>query len=291
MNADVPGTIASMPRGGPKASWLDRRFQTDELEYLDRDDAPDEVKQKVIRMLDRLGGWFKLHEQDARTALGAIPDIPSPRILELGAGHGKLSAKILILHPTASVTVSDLDPTSVANIASGELGTNPRVRTQVVDATAIDAEDDSYDLVVFAQAFHHLPPAVAYRAIAEATRVGKRFLVIDLERRTPLGFLLFSGLRPLLQLLVLPSSSLRPLLHDGYISALRAYSPPALEALGRAADPAMRIEFLPRAKGFGPKSVAVLFSRLDDGEVQSTSASVKGLSGDHETASQLKEAR
>ena len=261
-DADGPGqTIASMPRGGPDASWLDRRFQTDELEYLDREDAPDEVKQKVIGMLDRLGGVFKLHEKDARTALDVIGDIPSPRILELGAGHGKLAAAILDMHPTATVTVSDLDPTSVANIAAGQLGSNPRARTQVVDATAIDAEDDSYDLVVFAQAFHHLPPVVAYRAIAEATRVSKRFLVIDLGRRTPLGFMLFAGLRPLLQLLALPSSSLRPLLHDGYISALRAYSPSALKALGHAADPAVKIEFLPRAKGFGPQSIAVLFSR------------------------------
>ena len=261
-DADGPGrVIASMPRGGPEASWLDRRFQTEELEYLDREDAPDEVKQRVIGMLDRLGGLFKLHEKDARTTLDVVQDVPSPRILELGAGHGKLSAKILELHPTATVTVSDLDPTSVANIAAGALGANPRVRTQVVDATAINAADDSYDLVVFAQAFHHLPPAVAYRAIAEATRVAKRFLVIDLERRKPLGFILFAGLRPVLQLLALPSASLRPLLHDGYISALRAYSPPALQALGRAADPAMRIEFRPRAQGFGPQSIAVLFSR------------------------------
>ncbi|MCP2315999.1 hypothetical protein APR12_001332 [Nocardia amikacinitolerans] len=54
-------------------------------------------------------------------------------------------------------TVSDLDPTSVANIAAGELGAPPRVRTQVVDATAIDAPDDSY--VVFSMSFHHLPPS------------------------------------------------------------------------------------------------------------------------------------
>ncbi|MGH3436428.1 MAG: hypothetical protein ACRDRN_08155 [Sciscionella sp.] len=107
-------SIATMPRGGPNASWLDRRFQTDTLEYLDRDDAPDEVKQKVVRMLDRLSTLFNLHEKNARTALQVVSDIPNPRILELGAGHGKLSAKILELHPTATVTVSDLDPTSVA---------------------------------------------------------------------------------------------------------------------------------------------------------------------------------
>ena len=263
-DADRPlRAIGTMPRGGPDASWLDRRFQTDELEYIDRDDAPDEVKQKVIGMLDWLGTRLNVHEKDARAALDVVSDIPSPRILELGSGHGKLSAKILEVHPTATVTVSDLDPTSVANIAAGKLGTHPRARTQVIDATAIDAEDDSYDLVVFAQAFHHLPPAVACRAITEATRVAKRFLVIDLKRQTPLALMLFSVLRPPLQLLVLPWSSLRPLLHDGFISALRAYSPSALQALGRAADPTMRIEFLARPRELGPPSFTVLFSRPD----------------------------
>lgn len=107
------------PRGGPDASWLDRRFQTDALEYLDRDDVPDEVKQKIIGVLDRVGTLTNLHEKYARIALKLVSDIPNPRILELGAGHGKLSAKILELHPTATVTISDLDPTSVANIAAG----------------------------------------------------------------------------------------------------------------------------------------------------------------------------
>ncbi len=163
------------PRGGPDASWLDRRFQTDALEYLDRDDVPDEVKQKIIGVLDRVGTLTNLHEKYARIALKLVSDIPNPRILELGAGHGKLSAKILELHPTATVTISDLDPTSVANIAAGELGTHPRARTQVIDATAIDGHDHSYDLAVFALAFHHLPPTVACKAIAEAPGWGSAF--------------------------------------------------------------------------------------------------------------------
>jgi ubiquinone/menaquinone biosynthesis C-methylase UbiE len=250
--------IATMPRGGPDASWLDRRFQTDALEYLDRDDVADEVKQKVIGMLDRIGTLTHQHENYARAALSVVADIPNPRILELGAGHGKLSAQILKLHPTATVTVSDLDATSVANIAAGELGQHPRARTQVVDATAIDAADNSYDLVVFALAFHHLPPAVASRAVAEATRVAKRFLVIDLKRQSPLAMMLFPVMALPLQLV----SRIQPWLHDGIISALRAYSPSAMEALGRAADPRMNIEVLPSSRTrLGPPSMRVVFSR------------------------------
>lgn len=253
----VDTAIARMPRGGPNASRLDRRLQTDVLEYTDRYDIPDDVKQTVISALDRMGTRTGQHEKNARTALGLVTDIPNPRILELGAGHGRLSAKILELHPTATVTISDLDPTSVANIAAGELGANPRVRVQVVDATAIDAADDSYDLVVFAQAFHHLPPAIAFRAIAEATRVGKQFLVIDLKRPSPL--LLILAPLAVAPLAVVPR--LRPLMHDGFISALRAYSRSAFLALGKAADPRMSIEFLPSPLRFGPTPTTLVFSR------------------------------
>jgi ubiquinone/menaquinone biosynthesis C-methylase UbiE len=109
----VDSAIAQMPRGGPNASWLDRRFQTETLEYTDRYDIPDEVKQSVIAALDWMGTRAGEHEKNARKALELVADIPNPRILELGAGHGKLSAKILELHSTATVTISDLDPTSV----------------------------------------------------------------------------------------------------------------------------------------------------------------------------------
>ncbi len=263
----VDPVIATMPRGGPDASWLDRRLQTNLLEYTDRYDIPDEVKQTVISALDRMGARGNQHESYARLALEMVADIPNPRILELGAGHGKLSAKILELHPSATVTVSDLDPMSVANIAAGELGHNPRIHTQVVDATAINADDDSYDLVVFALAFHHLPPAAAVRTIAEATRVGKRFLVIDLKRPHPLGaiFLPLMAVPAALAVMVRPSS--RHVIHDGFISVLRAYSQPALVALGEAADPQMRINVLPlhsrfgARPRFGPRRVAIEFSR------------------------------
>lgn len=253
--------VASMPRGGPDASWLDRRLQTDVLEYTDRYDIPDDVKQKVITALDRIGTRTRQHEKNAHIALDLVSRTANPRILELGAGHGKLSAEILRLHPTATVTVSDLDPTSVANIADGALGRHPRVRTQVVNATAIDAEDDSYDLVVFAQAFHHLPPAVAARAIAEATRVGKRFLVIDLARQSPVGFILTALLLAPSAVALVPLPSVRPLIHDGFISSLRAYSRSAFTALAAAAAPDIRITFLPSEFRLGPRPTVVTFTR------------------------------
>jgi CRP-like cAMP-binding protein len=38
--------IDRMPRGGPDASWLDWRLQTDRLEFMDRHDVDDRVKRQ-----------------------------------------------------------------------------------------------------------------------------------------------------------------------------------------------------------------------------------------------------
>jgi ubiquinone/menaquinone biosynthesis C-methylase UbiE len=225
--------IESMPRGGPDASWLDRILQTDRLEYLDRDDVEDK-KRAVIRSLDRLGRLFGQHEIFARTAFEEVRDVPDPKILELGSGHGGLSRRLLEMHPRAHITVTDVEPSSVAAIAAGDLGSHPRATVREMDATAIDAPDGSYHLAVFAQSFHHLPPALAARVFAEGTRVADKLLIIDLPR--PPSLLHILQLSQMLPLAVIP------LLHDGVISSLRDYSRSALVALARHADPAIQVE-------------------------------------------------
>lgn len=225
---DMAERLADMPRGGPDASCLDRMLWTDRLEYLDRDDVDPAVRRSVVTGLDKTGQWFGHHEKFAHLALEEVADVPDPRILELGAGHGTLSAKLLESHPTASVTVTDVDDDSVSAIAAGELGTDPRVTVRIMDATAIDAAGGAFDLAVFALSFHHLPPTPAARVLAEGTRVADKLLIIDLPRPpTPLHLLRLATM--------LPFAPFVPLVHDGVISSLRAYSPSALRALAEHA--------------------------------------------------------
>ena len=106
-------------------------------------------------------------------------------MLELGAGHGKLSQALLEHYPKVEVTVTDIDPISVANMAASGLGAHPRAIVRVEDATAISAPNQTYDLAVIAQSFHHLTPKLACEAISEATRVANKFLIIDLRRFPP----------------------------------------------------------------------------------------------------------
>jgi ubiquinone/menaquinone biosynthesis C-methylase UbiE len=248
--------IDSMPRGGPDASRLDRRLQTDRLEYLDRDDV-DRKKHKVIRTLDRSGRIFGVHKKFALMALDEVADVPDPKVLELGSGHGGLSRALLKMHPTAQVTVTDIEPTLVAAIAAGDLGSHPRVTVREMDATAIDAPNGYYDLAVFALSFHHLPPPLGARVFAEGTRVAGKLLIIDLPRLRPPLHLVQVALQ--LPFAVLPTA------HDGLISSLRAYSPSALRALAQYADPAISLELRRPLRFRGRPQVAVA-SRLRSGQ-------------------------
>ncbi|WP_459963406.1 class I SAM-dependent methyltransferase [Nocardia sp. IFM 10818] len=238
-----------MPRGGPHSNWLDRLLQTDRLEYTDRADVPDSVKQKVVAALAYLGDRYGTHEANAELIGGMVEGIAKPRVLELGAGHGLLSQHLLDLHPGALVTITDVDPVLVADMAAGPLGAHPRATVRIMDATAIDAADDSFDLVLFAAGFHHLPPGPAARAIAEGTRVGAKFVVIDGIRPPALELVVRSVTLPPIVAAVmalsprLPWAAIPPTVHDCFITCLRNYSRSAFEALAAAADPAIGVEF------------------------------------------------
>jgi hypothetical protein len=242
--------IDSMPRGGPEASWLDRRLQTDRLEYLYRDDH---LKRGAVRTLDRGGRILRTHKKFARIALDEVADVPDPNILELGSGHGGLSRALLKMHPTAHVTVTDVEPMLVAAIAAGDLGRHPRAVVREMDASAIDAPDRYYDLAVFARSFHHLPPPLAARLFAEGTRVADKLLIIDIAR--PPSLLHVARLA-----CTLPLANLVPVMHDGFIASLGTYSPSALRALARYADPAITLEL--RGGAFSLRHQIVVAHRL-----------------------------
>ncbi|MCV7333829.1 MULTISPECIES: class I SAM-dependent methyltransferase [Mycolicibacterium] len=236
-------SFVGMPRAGPDASWLSRRLQTDRLEYLDRSDV-DDLKQKVVRAIDRGGNRrrFGTYEKYARMALAEVIETPAPRILELGCGLGGLSRKLLELHPSAEVTITDVDPSFVSEISASDLGRHPRATVREMDATAIDAPDGSFDLAVFALSLHHLPPESAARVFAEGTRAAEKLIIIDVHRPSaPLHLAMLAATMPFIRIAVI---------HDAVISGLRAYSTSALQALAQHADPAINLEF--RHRRIGP---------------------------------------
>lgn len=236
--------LAGMPRGGPHASWLDRMLETDRPEFLDRDDVDVHVRRAVMTTLERLGSLFGEHLRNAQLVLDEVAEVADPRILELGAGHGALSRRLLEQHPTARVTVSDVDPESVAAMAASDLGRHPRAEVRTIDATAIEAANGAFDVAVFAMSFHHLPPPLAMRVLAEATRVASLLVIVDLPRPpAPLHLIRLATMVPL--------APFWPFAHDGLISSLRSYSPAAFRELGTRAG----VEVDVRPAGLRPQVV------------------------------------
>ncbi|MBH1932987.1 class I SAM-dependent methyltransferase [Streptomyces sp. AV19] len=209
-----------MPRGGPDAPWWDRLYETDRPEYIDLPSRAVEAG-KVLRGLDRFQLMTRAYRVCSRLTLAEAAGVERPRILELGAGRGRLTQRLLADCPTARVTVSDVSAESVKALDAGPLGSDPRVDLRVVDATDIDAPDDSWDVAVFCMALHHLTPDLVRKLMAEGTRVARRLLIID-GWRNP-GFLAITPL------FVLTGGLTQA--HDGVISLRKCYSARAVEAM------------------------------------------------------------
>ncbi|WP_327393253.1 methyltransferase domain-containing protein [Streptomyces sp. NBC_01186] len=219
-----------MPRGGPEAPWWDRKFETGRAEYIDRPDSGEKCR-RALHGLDRLQRLTLGYRTVARHALAQLDGVSAPRVLELGAGYGRLAQRLLARHPTVRVTVSDVNPRVVEELGAGSLGRHPRVTTAVLDATALDAPDGAWDLVVCSTTAHHLPPAGVAALLREGTRVAGRLLIVD-GWRSPL-------LLAAAPLMFLTGGWAHA--HDGVISLRKVYGPAALHALAERCGAPVRL--------------------------------------------------
>ncbi|MDT0318794.1 class I SAM-dependent methyltransferase [Streptomyces millisiae] len=225
-----PATTVHLPRGGPDASWWDRRFETDRVEYIDRPDAEARCR-RVLRGLHRFQRLTGAYRVFSRLALAEVEGVPEPRVLELGAGYGSLARHLVDRHPTVRITVSDVNPAVVDAVRRGPIGHHPRVDCSVVDATAIDADDGAYDLAVLTTSLHHLAPDGVAALLREGTRAARTLLVVD-GWRTPL----LLGAVPLMFLTGGPAQA-----HDGILSVRKMYGAAALHALAERCGAPVRL--------------------------------------------------
>jgi len=122
-----------------------------------------------------------------RALVTAVPFAPddSFRIVELGAGDGRLAADLLHRFPHATVTALDGSESMRAEASARLASFQDRARVAPADIASLDWWDALFgvDLVISSLALHHLNDArkqYVYKAVADRTSSRAVLLVADL---------------------------------------------------------------------------------------------------------------
>ena len=228
-----------------------RRFQL--FEFNDLAWVGSDVRDTVVESLGRGLRWGRTLTGLVQPFADFLQAAGTERVLDLCSGSGE-PAHILIdefrraRRQPPQFLLTDLYPRERAWKRS--MATEPSVTAhlQPVDATAIPAELGAGRARTIINAFHHFPPSLAARVLADAMRARAPFWVSEPFDRNPLQFLAFSpfGLAALLaNPLLTPERTLGkavlswgvlPLTlglsaWDGFVSTLRVYEEAELRAM------------------------------------------------------------
>jgi len=109
----------------------------------------------------------------------------APSALDVGAGTGIFSARLLERYPNADVTLLDFSD-NMLDLAREKFSGNPRVSFILGDYSEADLGAAQYDIVISALSLHHLDPdgkRAFFAALWRALRSGGEFVNADLVKR------------------------------------------------------------------------------------------------------------
>lgn len=120
------------------------------------------------------------------------------RILELGAGPGRLAIQIKRAHPGIELDAIDIDTRMIDRAKRNAAAAGIDIGFRVADMTCLGTHA-GYDRVYSTMTFHHLLPDAKQAALAvarTALAAGGSFVVADFGRpRDPLQWALFSWIQ------------------------------------------------------------------------------------------------
>jgi ubiquinone/menaquinone biosynthesis C-methylase UbiE len=118
------------------------------------------------------------------SVLAALEGLEFASMLDVGCGTGALLAKVLAVRPTTDAHGIDLSPGMLA-VARERLGASANLR--VGDAEALPLADDTVDVVVCVDSFHHYPrPDVALVEMRRVLRSGGSIVLAEWRLPAPL---------------------------------------------------------------------------------------------------------
>jgi ubiquinone/menaquinone biosynthesis C-methylase UbiE len=142
-------------------------------------------------------GWSAAARLRA-SVIDALELEPGMRLLELGAGPGRLAIEIKRRHPAVTIDAVDIDGSMVARARRNALAAGVEISVHDADMTRLP-ELGAFDRVYSTMVFHHLQPhekQAALTAARSVLRPGGYFVVGDFGiPRDPLQWALFSWIQ------------------------------------------------------------------------------------------------
>jgi ubiquinone/menaquinone biosynthesis C-methylase UbiE len=126
--------------------------------------------------------------------LGVLRGLAPSELLDIGSGRGTFLWPLVDAFPGLPITAVDISERRVADIRAARAGGLEHVAAQAMDATHLRFADESFDVVTMLEVLEHIPQA--QRALDEAVRVARRFLVLSVPSKpdnNPEHIHLFSG--------------------------------------------------------------------------------------------------
>lgn len=224
---------------------LERRVDTDVVEYLDRSEHPAALKLRQIQWLHRQNIALRSYHRFLRLLTPAVEEAAAARagaparLLELGSGSGELSIALARLAASKRLPVeivgSDIVPEYVKDASERARAAGVPARFRELNAfdLAASLEPGDVDVAFIVQSIHHFSPGQLAMMIAQVGAAGaRRFIGIDGRR----GLLLLGALPAMCSL------SLDPyFVHDAFVSIRRLYSDAELELVASIAAPDARV--------------------------------------------------
>ncbi|XOV85166.1 MAG: methyltransferase domain-containing protein [bacterium] len=93
------------------------------------------------------------------------------QVLELGCGTAEKTRELAEKTPVARIVAAEVDP--IAHARNLALGALPKIEFATFGAEAIDAADNTFDIVLMFKSLHHVPLDLMDQALGEIRRVLK----------------------------------------------------------------------------------------------------------------------
>lgn len=116
-----------------------------------------------------------------RRVFGVLRSLAPETVLDIGTGRGVFVWPLLDEFPTLPVTAIDRDPERARDLEAVRLGGIERLAAYEMDATDLKLDPDSFDVATLLEVLEHVPEVD--RAVAEAVRVARRFVVVSVPSK------------------------------------------------------------------------------------------------------------